>query len=110
MKTAWSHLPNAAHIDRVLASVKAHPEAWSAAWTTSRDAALGATRNVAGNAAWNAVPGAIAALIAWDHSIKYLDMAGEELQVWAILSDDPACILLLPAVIAFENINELEVA
>ena len=27
-KTAWSHLPNAANIDRVIASVKAHPDEW----------------------------------------------------------------------------------
>ena len=26
--SAWSHLPNAAHIDRVLADVQARPEAW----------------------------------------------------------------------------------
>jgi hypothetical protein len=25
----WSHLPNAVHIDRVLASVKANPKIWA---------------------------------------------------------------------------------
>lgn len=32
MTTAWSHLPNAAHIDAVIASVAAHPAQWRAAW------------------------------------------------------------------------------
>ena len=27
----WSHLPNAGHIDRILAHLKANPEKWSAA-------------------------------------------------------------------------------
>ena len=100
MKTQWSHLPNAAHIDRVLASVKAHPEEWNAAWDAAGNAAWGA----AGNAAW----GAIAALIAWDDCAPYLDMPSEQLKVWAILSEKPECILLLPAVRAFEQINEME--
>jgi hypothetical protein len=29
---AWSHLPNAAYIDRILASVKSQPELWNQAW------------------------------------------------------------------------------
>jgi hypothetical protein len=33
---AWSHLPNAKHIDRVIASVKSHPELWDDAWAESR--------------------------------------------------------------------------
>jgi hypothetical protein len=38
----WSHLPNAEHIDRILAHLKAHPEKWIV------------TRSVARNAAWHA--------------------------------------------------------
>jgi hypothetical protein len=121
-------MPN--HIDRVLESVKSHPEIWGAAWNearlASRDAALGAVRlsardaaryaalgaalGAARYAAWNAAWGAIAALIAYDDASKYLDMPSDQLRVWAILSEDPAAILLLPAVIAFERINELELA
>lgn len=126
MSTAWSHLPNAMHIDRVLASVKAHPEewraAWSAAWSAARDAAydaaydaawsaLGnAAGNAAGGAAGGAARGAMAALIAWDDCSQYLDMPSDKLRVWTILSEDPACLLLLPAVMAFEQIEELELA
>jgi hypothetical protein len=51
---------------------------------------------------------ATAALIAYDDASKYLDMSVDQLRVWAILSEEPAAILLLPAVIAFERIRELE--
>jgi hypothetical protein len=121
---AWSHLPNAYHIDLVLESVKSHPEiwdaargaAWDAAWDAARyaalGAALGAARYAAWNAAWNAARGAawnaVAALIAYDDASKYLEMTSDQLRVWAILSEDPAAVLLLPAVIAFERISELE--
>jgi hypothetical protein len=133
-KTAWSHLPNAMHIDRVLASVKAHPDVWSAvdhaagsaAWADDRDAAWNAAgagavsaeededRITARNAAWNAAVSAagdaIAALVAWDDCSQYLDMPGDQLEVWYHLSEQPACLLLLPAVRAFEQIEELELA
>jgi hypothetical protein len=48
------------------------------------------------------------ALIAWDTSAKYLDMSSDQLTVWMHLSEDPAAVLMLPAVIAFEKINEME--
>ena len=35
MSNAWDHLPNAKHIDKVLAHVKAHPEKWQRAWNDS---------------------------------------------------------------------------
>jgi hypothetical protein len=35
-------------------------------------------------------------------------MPSDQLRIWAILSEDPAAILLIPAVVAFEQINELE--
>jgi hypothetical protein len=123
-------MPN--HIDRVLESVKSHPEIWGAAWNEARlsaryaalgaarlsaryaaldeakYAALGAALGAARYAAWNAAWGAIAALIAYDDASKYLDMPVDQLRVWAILSEDPAAILLIPAVVAFEKIRELE--
>jgi hypothetical protein len=119
---AWSHLPNARHIDRILESVKSHPEIWgaawnaawsaalNAAWSPATDAALGAARGVARDVAWSAAAarGATAALIAYDDASKYLEMPSDHLRIWAILSEDPASVLLLPAVIAFERISELE--
>jgi hypothetical protein len=35
-------------------------------------------------------------------------MPSDKLRVWAILSEDPAAVLLLPAVIAFEKIAKKE--
>ena len=129
---AWSNLPNAAHIDRVIASVNKYPEIWAEAWNAVRgatldaawDAAWCAAHNAARDEDWDAVQDAIddtdrgaashaacdatLALIAYDDSAKYLSMTSEELKVWAYLSEHPAAILLLPAVIAFERIKELE--
>ena len=123
--TAWSELPNAAHIDRVIASVKSHPKIWYSAWYSARDAAWYSARGAAWDAAWysawdatrdaacwtagDAARDAARALIAYDDCAHYLDMSSEQLKSWAILSESPAAVLLLPAVIAFEQINELEV-
>jgi hypothetical protein len=141
---AWSHLPNAGHIDRIIASVKAHPEAWAAAWAAAwdaaraaaraaawdaarnaaraaardaaRDAAWDAARDAARDAAWdaardatyNAARDSILALIAYDDAAKYLEMSSDQVKIWAELSEEPAAVLLLPAVIAFEKIKETE--
>jgi len=53
----WSHLPNAKHIDWVLASLKVHPKKWHAAWSaaynTARTTARVASYNTACNASYN---------------------------------------------------------
>ena len=128
---AWSHLPNAAHIDRIIASAKAHQETWHAAWRAlvdtiscmSRDAAISAAgdaasnadRIAARNAGWwhvrgGAARGSILALIAYDDAAKYLEMSSDQVKIWAELSEEPAAVLLLPAVIAFEQIREMKAA
>lgn len=60
--TAWAHLPNAAHIDQVLAHLEAHPEKWATAWdaaqSVTRSADLGAARALAWDAAQSAARGA----------------------------------------------------
>jgi hypothetical protein len=65
MSNAWDHLPNAKHIDAILASVKAHPKEWGAARAAARiavsDAAWGAAWGAARGAAWGAARGA-----SWD--------------------------------------------
>ena len=143
--SAWSHLPNAAHIDRVIASVEEHPEAWSDAYTADWDSALGVALDLAWefarsslsardslvwdaawessrnavwdagcdafrDAAWKSAGSAILALIAYDDCAKYLSMSSDQLRVWTILSENPAATLLIPAVIALERIDELEMA
>jgi hypothetical protein len=123
--TAWKYLPNAKHIDQVLADLKSHPDEFTAAWDAARpgraaardaarlaarlaarDAARLAAWDAAQDAAWGAAGDAIAALIAWDHSAKYLDMTYEELGVWAVLSEDQAASLLLTYVRARELISQ----
>ena len=53
--TAWAHLPNAQHIDAVLADARKRPGAWDAA----RDAAWGAAWDAARPAAWGAAGDAV---------------------------------------------------
>ena len=79
----WSHLPNAAHIDWVLQSVKADPGKWDAA------------RDAAGSAARVAAWGAAAALTAWDHAGVALHMPGSDFA--GAMALDPHLILLVPA-------------
>ena len=121
--SAWSHLPNAKHIDRILASVKENPAAWDAAlgavwneardaaWNEARDAAWDAVWDEARDAAWNATRGAVwdavLALVTYDHAAKYLEMTPDQLRVWAELSEDPAAVLLIPAVIVFELLGTM---
>ena len=124
MTTAWAHLPNATHIDRVLASLAATPKLWDAArgaaWRTARGtargAALGAARGAARGAAWDpaldaawraardaawgAAWDAVAALIAWDDCGVFLDMPPDVVRLVAASGNHPA-ILLLPAAIVF---------
>ena len=155
MDNLWSHLPNAAHIDRVITSLKSHPDIWNAAYDEACDAAFDVSRVAASAAAHGAVSsargaargpawvaasaaahgavssargavwdaaraavwdaargaawGAILALIAYDDAVKYLNMTSDQLKMWAILSEGPA-VLLLPAVIAYEKISELDTA
>ena len=96
--TKWAHLPNAKHIDWVIASVKANPDAWSAAWNAAYDAARHAVWDAASDVAYVAAKDSILALVTYDDCEKYLDMTPDELQVWAVLSNDPAAILLQPMV------------
>ena len=134
MTTAWSHLPNAKHIDRIIADLNANTDnwvqawtramtaAWDAAWTrartatrdaardavysAARDAVYSAARDAARHAAWHAASYAILALIAWPEASDYLDLSTESLQVLAALGDHKA-VLILPAAIAFESEKEL---
>jgi len=79
MTNAWDDLPNAKHIDRVLAHIAAHPKKWDAAW----DAAWGDAR----------------CLIAWDDCGYILDLPPDVVRTLAG-AGNPAAVLLLPAVIA----------
>lgn len=125
--TEWAHLPNAAHIDRVLTHVRAHPDKWStardaardaawvAAWSAAKDtdrdaasdaasdaaidAAMGAAMVAAMVAAMSAARGACMALVAWDDCAYILDMHPDAVK----LLNNPAAVLLYPAVIAMQG-------
>ena len=115
----WSHLPNAPLIDWVIESSKTDPEKWDEAWHSARiaaqdealnaawevtwdvarnelDAAWAVALNAALSAAYNAARGAIIALIAYDDCDQYLNMTYDQLLAWALLSETPQAILLLP--------------
>ena len=120
----WSHLPNADHIDWVLKSLNENPELWNSAWAAARDADWVAARVAARDTAcmarceaWFAARDtacmarceawfAIEALIAYDDCDRFLDMSYEKLQIWAVLSEDPRAVLLLPMVYVKEKLNE----
>ena len=119
--TAWAHLPNAVHIDRVLESVlstpyhwvvswqvKAHDVAWAATqdslidqgkyrvWTTTRDFLIDRGKYTS----WDA----ILALIAFDDCAYMLDSDPSELAILAKFGDCRA-VLLLSACKAFHSLK-----
>ena len=122
---AWSHLPNAEHIDWVLETLEKDPEMWDIAWDDKWDAAENAAKNaswsslksaswraawsVAWDAVcgdeWRAVWGSIAALIAWDDSSKLLNKSVEEVTELA-KAGNHAAVLLLPAVIVKNKLKD----
>ena len=111
--TPWAHLPNAALIDEVLASVRADPDEWDAAWGAARDVArsaaraaareatLSAARGAARDAARNAARDAIAALIAYDDAGQFMKLPVEQLKAMHRLDPHPMYLLLQPAAVIF---------
>ena len=111
--TAWAHLPNAAHVDRILASLKKNPEKWSTAWDVAggaagyeaRDAAWDAAGceargtawdaawDAAGNAAWVAARDAVLALVAWDDCAYILELPEDVLKVLRAVGNEQAILL-----------------
>ena len=117
--TAWAHLPNAAHIDRVLASLEKNPEKWDeaqyAAWGAAGGAAGGAAwdvatyevkkivRNAARDAAWNTAWDAILALLAWDDCAYMLELPEDALKVLRAVGNEQAILLSVAANILKET-------
>jgi len=129
-QTAWDDLPNAKHIDRVLADLKKNPDKWydarsdarSAVWSAAWNAAMDATYSAAMDAAWNAARDAaysaamdaardaaslaartaILALIAYDDCAYLLDEKPEHVQILGLLGNH-AAILLYPACVALQK-------
>ena len=121
-QTAWADLPNAKHIDRIIANLERNPynwgaartaawdDAWDAVWDAARGAAWGSARYAAWDAAryaaWNAASdaarGASLALIAYDDCAYLLDEKPEHVQMLGLLGNQ-AAILLYPACVAMQK-------
>ena len=126
MTTAWSHLPNAKHIDLVFESIKKYPDKWSDAkgevWKESWKKIHSMCYNRCGEAwfqireeIWNIsrystdqwrtyINGrnAITSLFLYEDCAYLLYSDPEEVEVLANLGSIPA-ILLFPACIVFNN-------
>ena len=117
--TAWADLPNAAHIDRVLASAKATPKhralAWDTTWSAERTVALNVARGllIKQGRYWvllevpavrDATRCALLALFAYDDCAYMLDSDPGELAILAAFGD-PRALLLLPACKAFHSLT-----
>jgi len=122
-RPAWADLPNAKHIDRIIADLKLNPGAWFTAQTSARDAArtaawdaarnaanaiYNAVNNAAWTAAWDAAWDAILALVVYDDYAYLLDEKPEHVQILALLGNQQA-ILLYPACVALHQ-KEREIA
>ena len=130
MTSAWDHLPNAAHIDRVLEAAKENHYLWEATWkatraplqiTRDREAAAASSaecvivdnqeRYDAWTAAWNVAQDVLAwdallALCAYDDCAYMLDSDPGELAILAVFGN-PGAILLLPACKAFHLLKTI---
>ena len=99
---AWSNLPNAKHIDWVLASLKSNIDIWIQA----RNQAYSQALNQAWKQAYDQASGVLVALIAYDDCDQYLSMTFDELKTWVALTEKPQAILLLSMVYVKEQTNE----
>jgi hypothetical protein len=126
-------LVNSDHIVRILDNVKQFPEIWSKEttvvladqkWIDSWNKAYDLSYSADWRTAWDnaqdeaidsnngylttySAQGAILALMTWPESAKYLTMPTDQALVWGILNDDPAVVLLIPA-IRILSINRLK--
>ena len=123
MTTKWAHLPNAVHINRIIASAKANPDEWATvtvaqwedarlvalrvAWAAEQWATLKVIKHVAGQSvAREAGYSRILVLAAYDDCAYMLDSAPDDISMLAMLGDHRA-ILLLPACKVLHSIKEL---
>ena len=117
MNNAWDHLPNAKHIDKVLAHLETCPHNWNLgyshrteAWAVDWNIAVRckATWDVAERKkAWRSIrlesaQGVVLALIAHDNCAYMLDFTPEQIHLYACMNI-PGAALLRPAIIAMNQ-------
>ena len=118
--SAWAHLPNAAHIDAILADVQARPDVWTTDWSVPWLIASDRVRHARESSFWHgmygnmvrstvtgkicdAAWGTIEALVIWPESAAMLDLTPDALRTIISTCDGNVkhqAVLLLPAVIA----------
>ena len=127
MSTPWAQLPNASHINRVFAAVKANPSRWRGeiidyiGWDAVWTAAHAQVEKQGREAIWQAVMrsalhdsllgviigGAyqpVLALVAYDDCAYMLDATPDDITMLAMLGD-PKAALLLQACKIFNSIS-----
>ena len=77
MTSAWAHLPNAVHIDRVLESARAHLDHWTESWVMVHGFERGAVCTVEWSKAWSTVQDA-------GRSAEWWEVRAE---VWAVRTE-----------------------
>ena len=103
----WAHLPNARHIDAVLAHVKQHPDKWDVAYDSAYDSARVAAQDAAQDAARGAARGAawVDALAAtwdaardaaWDAALHAARVTARDACYALIAWDDAGDLLAMP--------------
>jgi hypothetical protein len=127
--SAWAALPNAKHIDRIFADVRARPAVWLVSYNGNADhwckavqeslsrmhdpnsklhkekqAALNQTANLIDNQHVNTVTDAVIALMTWNCAYL-LDEKPEYVEMLASLGI-PEAILLYPACLALATVDE----
>jgi hypothetical protein len=132
----WSHLTNGARIDQVLESFKSNERTWKwlrqeglnnfkfpvVWWFNSYASAYDKICIDDKNEIWDIITsfflnvdegifiiGSLIALVAYDDCANYLSMSSEQLKIIALIGENPAAILLLPAVIVLEKIEQEKV-
>ena len=100
----WNEARNAAYDAAYNAALNAaYDAAWNAAWNAIQDASWDVTYGAARNAAYYVANVSILALVAYDDCDAYLNMSYDQLLVYALLSERPQAILLLPMKWVQEN-------
>lgn len=127
MTTAWSHLPNAAHIDHIIANFKINPTTWYTAISTERKLAIDAALDEIEKSMRDADSKAVAdellidqdflssdidnlrgsipaayALIAWDDCAHLIECDPEHVKSLAA-SGNHAAVLLYPACVVLQK-------
>jgi len=90
----WSHLPNAKHIDAVIASLKAHPQEWIDAWNICKEDSVWAVMlDAACCEAWDVCKKDLSRSGVWDATLTAAQYAAQDAVLALMAYDDCAHLL-----------------